>query len=61
MSDAVVEIDNVTKTFDDIVAVDRVSLRVQQGCYSQANGNPQKQKSCRQHYQGNIVRCQGLL
>ncbi len=31
MSDAVVEIDNVTKTFDDIVAVDRVSLRVQQG------------------------------
>lgn len=31
LSDAVVEIDNVTKTFDDIVAVDRVSLRVQQG------------------------------
>jgi ABC-2 type transport system ATP-binding protein len=27
----VVEIKNVTKTFDDIVAVDRVSLRVQQG------------------------------
>ena len=39
----------------------RFSLRVQQGCYSQADGNPQKQKSCRQHYQGNIVRCQGLL
>ena len=31
MSDAVVEIDNVTKTFDDIVAVDRVSLRVPRG------------------------------
>jgi ABC-2 type transport system ATP-binding protein len=30
LSDAVVEIENVTKTFDDIVAVDRVSLRVQQ-------------------------------
>ncbi len=31
MSDAVVEIDNVSKSFDDIVAVDRVSLRVEQG------------------------------
>lgn len=31
MSQAVVEIDNVTKTFDDIVAVDQVSLRVGQG------------------------------
>jgi ABC-2 type transport system ATP-binding protein len=31
LTDAVVEIDNVTKTFDDIVAVDRVSLRVQAG------------------------------
>jgi ABC-2 type transport system ATP-binding protein len=31
LSDAVVEIDNVTKTFDDIVAVDGVSLRVRQG------------------------------
>lgn len=31
MSDAVVEIDNVTKTFDDLVAVDRVSLRLEQG------------------------------
>jgi ABC-2 type transport system ATP-binding protein len=31
LSDAVIEIDNVTKTFDDIVAVDRISLRVQQG------------------------------
>ena len=31
MTDAVVEIDNVTKTFDEIVAVDRVSLRVEQG------------------------------
>jgi ABC-type uncharacterized transport system ATPase subunit len=31
LSDAVVLIDNVTKTFDDIVAVDRVSLRVQAG------------------------------
>jgi len=31
LSDAVVEIDNVTKSFDDIVAVDRVSLRVHAG------------------------------
>ncbi len=31
MSDAVVEIDNVTKTYDTIVAVDSVSLRVPQG------------------------------
>ena len=31
MSDAVVEIDNVTKTFDDVVAIERVSLRVQPG------------------------------
>jgi ABC-2 type transport system ATP-binding protein len=31
LSDAAVEIDNVTKSFDDIVAVDRVSLRVQAG------------------------------
>jgi len=37
------------------------SMRVNQACYSQAQGNPQKQKSCRQHYQGNVVRCQGLL
>ncbi len=37
------------------------SIRVMQGCYSQAQGNPQKQKSCQQHYQGNVVRCQGLL
>jgi ABC-2 type transport system ATP-binding protein len=31
LSDAVVETLDVTKTFDDIVAVDRVSLRVEQG------------------------------
>jgi ABC-2 type transport system ATP-binding protein len=31
LSDAVVEIDNVTKSYDDIVAVDRVSLRVEAG------------------------------
>lgn len=31
MSHAVVEIDNVTKTFDDLIAVDRVSLRVAKG------------------------------
>jgi len=31
LSDAVVEIDNVTKSFDDIVAVDQVSLRVEAG------------------------------
>jgi len=31
LSDAVVEIDNVTKSFDDIVAVERVSLCVQTG------------------------------
>lgn len=31
MSDAVVEIDDVTKTFDDLVAVDRVSLSLPQG------------------------------
>jgi ABC-2 type transport system ATP-binding protein len=31
LSDAVVEIDNVTKSFDDIVAVERVSLRVEAG------------------------------
>jgi ABC-2 type transport system ATP-binding protein len=31
LSHAAVEIDNVTKTFDDIVAVDRISLRVEQG------------------------------
>lgn len=37
------------------------SIRVQQGCYSQAQGDPKKQKSCRQHYQSNVVRCQGLL
>lgn len=37
------------------------SIRVMQGCYSQANGDPQKQKSCQRHYQGNVVRCQGLL
>jgi hypothetical protein len=37
------------------------SLRVHQGCYSQAQGNPQKQKACRTHYQGNTVRCQGQL
>src|SRR5262245_24881608 len=30
-NDAVVEIDDVTKSFDDIVAVDRVSLRVEAG------------------------------
>lgn len=29
--DAVVAIDNVTKTFDDLIAVDRVSLRVNRG------------------------------
>jgi hypothetical protein len=39
----------------------RFSTRVQQGCYSQAQGNPQKQKACRTHYQSNVVRCQGLL
>lgn len=37
------------------------SIRVMQACYSQAQGEPQKQKSCQQHYQGNVVRCQGLL
>ncbi len=31
MSNAVVEIDDVTKTFDNLVAVNRVSLRVEQG------------------------------
>lgn len=31
LDDAVVEIENVTKTFDSLVAVDRVSLRVEQG------------------------------
>lgn len=31
MADAVVEISNVTKTFDDLTAVDGVSLRVQKG------------------------------
>ena len=31
MRDAVVEIDNVTKSFDDIVAIERVSLRVEAG------------------------------
>lgn len=31
MSDAVVEIEGITKTFDDIVAVDQVSLSVNQG------------------------------
>ncbi len=31
MTDAVVEIEHVTKTFDDIVAIDRVSLRVPAG------------------------------
>jgi hypothetical protein len=39
----------------------RFSTRVQQGCYSQAQGDPQKQKACRAHYQSNVVRCQGLL
>jgi hypothetical protein len=37
------------------------SMRVQQACYSQSNGDPQMQKSCRTHYQSNVVRCQGLL
>jgi ABC-2 type transport system ATP-binding protein len=31
LSDAVVEIENVTKTFDTLVAVDQVSLRVERG------------------------------
>lgn len=31
LADAVVEIDNVTKTFDDLIAVDSVTLRVAQG------------------------------
>lgn len=31
MAAAVVEIDNVTKTFDDLIAVDQVSLRVERG------------------------------
>jgi ABC-2 type transport system ATP-binding protein len=31
LTDAVVDIENVTKTFDDIVAIDRVSLRVPAG------------------------------
>jgi ABC-2 type transport system ATP-binding protein len=31
LTDAVVEIDNVTKTFDDLVAVDRITLRVPAG------------------------------
>ncbi len=31
MSDAAVEIDNVTKTFDELIAVNQVSLRVEQG------------------------------
>ena len=31
MTETVVEIDNVTKTFDDLIAVDSVSLRVQKG------------------------------
>lgn len=37
------------------------SNSVLQGCYSQAQGDPAKQTQCRSHYQGNIVRCQGLL
>lgn len=31
MSDTVIEIENVTKRFDDLVAVDRVSLRLERG------------------------------
>lgn len=31
MADAVLEIDTVTKTFDDVIAVDRIRLRVEQG------------------------------
>ena len=31
MSNAVVEIDDVTKAFDNLVAVDRISLRVDEG------------------------------
>ena len=31
MSDTAVELDNVTKTFDDVVAVDRVTLHVPRG------------------------------
>lgn len=31
MSDAVVEIDDITKTYDDLVAVNRVSLRLERG------------------------------
>ena len=31
MSDAVVGIENVTKRFDDLVAVDQVTLRLEQG------------------------------
>lgn len=31
LTDAVVEIDHVTKTFDDLIAVDRISLRVERG------------------------------
>ena len=38
----------------------RFSLSVLNACIEQAKGDPQRQRSCRQHYQGNIVRCQGL-
>jgi ABC-type multidrug transport system ATPase subunit len=31
LSNAVVEIDDVTKAFDNLVAVDRISLRVDEG------------------------------
>ena len=34
------------------------SLRVYNACLQQAAGDPAKSRRCRQHYQGNITRCQ---
>lgn len=39
----------------------RFSMSVLQGCYSQANGDPQRQASCQRHYRNNVTGCQGLL
>lgn len=37
------------------------SLRVFQGCSSQAGNESQKIRTCRSHYQSNVTRCQKLL
>lgn len=44
----------------DYERCNRFSIRVFNACLEQAGGNSQKIRSCRSHYQNNVVRCQGL-